>query len=124
MFVIFRRIGPGVAYPFPSNHLGRYLGPARNQGNDMSQHVLLENGKVIPIQTLRSLSQAEVDSPLEKTKRDAFDEAIKNLYGDHKAPPSDWIKRRKKSDDGVQYLISSFALSNLTEEPYGHHTDS
>ena len=123
-WVKFRRIGPEAAYPFPTEHLGRCLGPARNQGNAMSQHVLLENGKVIPIQTLRSLTQAEVDSPLEKSKRDAFDEAIKNLYGDHKAPPSDWIKRRKKSDIGPHHLISSFALSNLKEEPYGHHKDS
>ena len=64
-WVKFRRIGPEAAYPFPTEHLGRCLGPARNQGNTMSQHVLLENGKVIPIQTLRSLTKAELDSPLE-----------------------------------------------------------
>ena len=102
-WVKFRRIGPEAAYPFPTEHLGRFLGPARNQGNTMSQHVL-ENGKVIPIQTLRSLTKAELDSPLELSKRDSFDNSIMNLYGDHKAPPSDWIKRRKKQDDGVQYL--------------------
>ena len=88
-WVKFRRIGPEAAYPFPTEHLGRCLGPARNQGNTMSQHVLLENGKVIPIQTLRSLTKAELDSPLELYKRDSFDKSIMNLYGDHKAPPSD-----------------------------------
>lgn len=55
----------------------------------MSQHVLLENGKVIPLQTLRSLTQAELDSPLEQSKRDAFDKAIKKLYGDDKFHPAD-----------------------------------
>ncbi len=64
----------------------------------MSQHVRLENGKVIPIQTLRSLTQAEIDSPLEKTKRDTFDKAIHNLYGDHNAPTPNWIEQRKKPD--------------------------
>ena len=32
----------------------------------MTQHMLLESGKVIHIQTLRSLTQAEVDSPFRK----------------------------------------------------------
>ena len=50
------------------------------------------------------MTKAEHDSPLELSKRDSFDKSIMNLYGDHKAPPSDWIKRRKKQDDGVQYL--------------------
>ena len=103
-WVKFRRIGPEAAYPFPIEHLGRCLGPARNQGNTMSQHFLLENGKVIPIQTLRSLTKAELDSPLELSKRDSFDKTIMNYYGDHKAPPSVLIKCRKKQDDGVQYL--------------------
>ena len=125
-WVKFRRIGPEVAYPFPTEHLGRFLGPARNQENAMSQHLLLENGKVIPIQTLRSLSQAEVDSPLEKTKRDAFDEAIKNLYGDHKAPPPDWIKRRRKPDDGVQYLDVEDGIDSIfwNEDKLGEKTHS
>jgi len=103
-WVKFRRIGPKAAYPFPTEHLGRCLGPARNLGNAMSQHVLLENGKVIPIQTLRSLTQAELDSPMEKSKRDAFDKSIKQRYGNDKSPPADWVKRRRKHDDGVQYI--------------------
>ena len=62
----FRRIGPDAAYLFPTEHLGRCLGPTRNKGNVMSQYVFLENGKVISIQTLRSLTEAKINSPLLK----------------------------------------------------------
>ena len=44
----------------PSEKLGRCLGPAKNQGNLMSQYILTEAGEVIPIQTLRgSLTESE-----------------------------------------------------------------
>ena len=90
----------------------------------MSQHVLLERGKVIPFQTIQSLTQAEVDSPLEKVKRDAFDKAIQDLYGDHKAPPPDWIRQRKKSNDGLQYLDveDGYDSSFGSEEELGQKT--
>ena len=103
-WVKFRQVGPDAAYPYPSEHLGRCLGPAKNKGNAMSQHVLLSNGKVIPIQTLRSLTPAEVDSDLEKAKREEFDNNIRRLYGDSNSVPPNWVKRRKKDDDGVQYI--------------------
>ena len=106
-WVKFRRVGPDAAYPFPSEHLGRCLGPARNKGNAMSQNVLLGNGKVIPIQTLRSLTPAELDSDLEKQKRKVFDAAIYKLYGDHKSVPSNWVTRRRKANDQDQYVDDS-----------------
>ena len=102
-WVKFRRIGPEATYPFPSEHLGRCLGPSRSQGNSMSQYVLLESGKVIPIQTLRSLTEAEVENPSKKARRDKFGDAIKKLYGDTEAPPDGWVQRRRRSDDDPQY---------------------
>ena len=102
-WVKFRRIGPEAAYPFPSEHLGRCLGTSRNQGNSMSQYVLLESGKVISIQTLWSLTEAEVQNPSERARRNKFDDAIKKLYGDTEAPPDGWVQRRWRSDDDHQY---------------------
>ena len=107
-WVKFRRVGPDAAYPFPSEHLGRCLGPAKNKGNSMSQNVLLSNGKVIPIQTLRSLTPAEMDSDLEKQKRIEFDAAIHKLYGDHKSVPSNWVTRRRKAGDQAQYFDDDY----------------
>ena len=102
-WVKFRRIGPEAAYQFPSEHLVRCLGPSRNQGNSMSQYVLLESGKVISIQTLWSLTEAEVQNPSERARRNKFDDAIKKLYGDTEAPPDGWVQRRWRSDDDHQY---------------------
>ena len=53
---------------------------------------------------MQSLTEAEIDSLLEQSKRKAFDMAIRKLYGDDKSPPADWIKRRRRNDDGVQYI--------------------
>ena len=52
-----------------------------------------------------------------------------NLYGDHRAHPSDWIKRRKKHDDGIQYfdnddegVDTSFGnASDLGQETHAMH---
>ena len=65
----------------------------------MSQYVLLESGKVITIQNLRSLTEAEKENHSEKARRDKFDDAIKKLYGDSEAPPDGWVQRRRKTDD-------------------------
>ena len=73
----------------------------------MSQHILLVNGKVIPVQTLRSLTAAEIDSSIEKAKRDEFDLNIRKLYGTSSSVPPNWVKRRRKDTDGVQYIDDS-----------------
>ena len=73
----------------------------------MSQHVLLMNGKVIPVQTLRSLTAAEIDSELEKNKRNEFDQNVKRLYGTYMSVPPNWTNRRRKANDGAQYIDDS-----------------
>ena len=73
----------------------------------MSQHILLTNGKVIPVQTLRSLPTAEIDSSIEKVKRDDFYLNIRKLYGTSSSVPPNWVKRRRKDTDGAQYIDDS-----------------
>ena len=87
----------------------------------MSQYVLLESGKVIPIQTLRSLTPAELESLMERSKCDTFDEAIKKIYGDSKSPPDGWIKRRSKDDDGLQYENDDEEGLRIDEEDEDRH---
>ena len=65
------------------------------------------NGKVIPVQTLRSLTAAEIDSSIEKAKRDEFDLNIRKLYGTSSSVPPNWVKRRRKDTDGAQYIDDS-----------------
>ena len=35
-------------FPFPKSRLGRCLGPAKNEENEMTQWVLKQNGQVVP----------------------------------------------------------------------------
>lgn len=69
--------------PFPMNKevLGRVLGPARGEGNEMAQYVLKANGYVIPRRSLRPLTVAEKHSSTEEKKRELFDSLIKKRYG-------------------------------------------
>ena len=68
---------------FPNNKevLGRVLGPARGDGNEMCQWILKGNGKVVPRRSPRPLQTAELHSPIEIKKRKVFDELIERRYG-------------------------------------------
>ena len=61
--------------------LGRVLGPARGEGNELSQGVLKSNGNVVPHQTVRALQLAELHSDTEKWKQDIFDALIERRWG-------------------------------------------
>ena len=74
---------------FPNNKelLGRVLGPARGEGNEMCQWVLKANGEVVPRRSLRPLTTAEIHSPVEVKKRKVFDELIERRWGTSISPP-------------------------------------
>ena len=65
----------------------------------MSQWVLVENGSVLPVQTLRSLTESELESKKEEEIRRLFDDKVKMKYGDYLAPPANWAKRRRREGD-------------------------
>ena len=62
-------------FPFPTSVLGRVLGPSDSAGNNMAQNILTVNGRVVPRQTCRPLTDDEISSDTEKNKRNAFDKA-------------------------------------------------
>ena len=71
------------SFPFPTEELGRVLGPAKNSGNEMAQWVLKKNGKIVPRRSLQKLKPEELyNNPSELVKRQEFDKAIKELLGD------------------------------------------
>ena len=73
-------------FPFHKEVLGRVLGPASGEGNEMAQWVLKSNGKVIPRRSTRPLTAAELDSPSELEKRKLFDKLIQGRYGETMSP--------------------------------------
>ena len=69
-------------FPFPAHVLGRCLGPAKNEGNEMTQWVLKQNGQIFPRRTMRRLTPEEWAREIEIKKRSELNDAIKARYGD------------------------------------------
>ena len=75
-------------FPFNREVLGRVLGPARGEGNEMAQRILKANGKVVPRRTCRPLKVDEIHSATEAKKREIFDGLIERRWGTSINPPS------------------------------------
>ena len=75
-------------FPFPANVLGRCLGPAKNEGNEMTQWILKQNGQIVPRRTVRRLTAEETVRDSEILKRKNFDESIKLQFGDSVSIPA------------------------------------
>ena len=88
-------------FPFNREVLGRVLGPARGEGNEMSQWVLKANGKVVPRRTHRPLTVAEMHSPTEEKKRKVFTELIERRWGTSINPPK--TDNDAKADDEFEF---------------------
>jgi len=76
-------------FPHQKEVLGRCLGPTRDEGNEMAQWVLQQNGQIVPRRTLRRLNQEELshNNLVEVAKREAFDAEIKQRLGDSLSVP-------------------------------------
>ena len=70
-----------AAFPHNREVLGRVLGPARHEGNEMAQWVLKANGRVVPRRSLRPLTIAEKHSAVETKKHDVYDALICRIMG-------------------------------------------
>ena len=83
-WVYFREEREG--FPGNKQQLGRCLGPATGEGNEMAQWILKHNGKVVPRRSLRPLTSDEAFSETEINKRNQFDKLIKEKLGDSMSP--------------------------------------
>ena len=78
----YTRQETNTQFPYQKEVLGRVLGPCKNEGNEMTQNVLTQSGKIVPRRTCRPLTLAEQNSKAEQDMRDAFDRDIKKKLGD------------------------------------------
>jgi hypothetical protein len=77
-------------FPFNREILGRVLGPAKGEGNEMTQWTLKANGNVVPWRTVRPLNTAELHSDTETKKRAISDALIEGRWGTSmSAPPEE-----------------------------------
>ena len=63
-------------FPFNKEILGRVLGPASGEVNEMAQWILKANGNVVPRRLLRPLHVDELHSAVEIKKQETFDALI------------------------------------------------
>ena len=89
-------------FPFQKEQLGRVLGPAINEGNEMAQHILKQTGEIVPRRTLRRLKQSEIDNDVERLKRHEFNEKIKIKYGDSMTIPT--------PSDSIELEVDDFII--------------
>ena len=74
-------------FPFNREVLGRVLGPAKGEGNEMAQWILKANGHVVPRRSSRPLKADEIHSATEVKKRAIFDGLIERRWGTSINPP-------------------------------------
>jgi hypothetical protein len=74
-------------FPFNREVLGRALGPAKGEGNEMAQWTLKANGDVAPRRSSRPLKVDEIHSATELKKRMIFDGLIERRWGTSINPP-------------------------------------
>ena len=73
-----------ASFPYLKSMLSRVLGPAKNEGKEITQWCLNSNGKVVPRRTVKSLTakQLSPSNAVEITKRTDFDKNISRKLGD------------------------------------------
>ena len=64
--------------PFPMLYLGRFIGPMKNEVNEMFQAIIKKNGTIVPRRSIRALNPEElaITNETESRKRLEFDAAI------------------------------------------------
>ena len=98
-------------FPYQREVLGRVLGPARGEGNEMAQWVLKANGYVVPRRTIRPLKPEEVRSEEEAKKRAIFDALVEKKHGSSLIHPE---KRKSKDKNDDETFLE---YSDWDEEP-------
>ena len=99
-WVYFYDDSSAARFPFLKAMLGRVLGPAKNEGNEMTQWCLKTNGKVVPRRTVKCLTDEQLAPPnaVEIAKRTAFNTNISRKLSDSFSLPANIkaIKTRAK----------------------------
>ena len=75
------------SFPYPVERLWRCLGPCENKGTVMSQHILNDQGNVLPYQNFWRLTKDVHWSAAKSLKQDNFDLIIRSKLGDSMTPP-------------------------------------
>ena len=92
--------------------LGRVLGPAKGEGNEMAQWCLKANGNVVPRRTVRPLKASEISSETEQTKRKIFDDLIQTRHGTSLYKKSNVEEVEEDSDEPHEEYLDEYGDSD------------
>ena len=95
--------GKKEIFPYNREVLGKVLGPATGEGNEMAQWILKANGNVVPWRTMRSLQVDELHSPQEIKKRETFDALIERRWGTSGLPPPVSTLQQSENESWDEY---------------------
>ena len=92
--------------PLQLDVLGHILGPAKGEGNEISQWILKANGRVVPLRTAVPFNTAQLKSVTEKKKRDLFDKLISKRWGISFLPPA--LSHKSDPDNDLLDLYENY----------------
>ena len=69
------------SFPHNEEQLGRFIGPLRNEGNEMTQSVVTHKAIVLPRCTMRKFTWSELHDESEKVRRIKYKFKIKATFG-------------------------------------------
>ena len=101
----------GEQFPFAKERLGRILGPAEGEGNEMCQWVLTDRATVVPRRTHIPLTIAKKNSSVVQKRQQMFDAITKRKHGMGIAGPLAPIK-----EDGEEEEVPEELSEYETEE--------
>ena len=89
-WVYFYDNSSAACFPFLRAMIGRVLGPAKNEGNYMTQWCLKSNGKVVPRRTVKRLNSEQLapSNAVEIANRTAFYANISRKLGESFSLPA------------------------------------
>ena len=69
----------------------------------MSQHIVTVGGRIVPIQTSRSITPAEIKKSTEVGNQNIFYNGFCQQFGDSKNPPAYWLNQRRTTGESTQH---------------------
>ena len=106
----------GALFPFNKEVLGRVLGPAKTEGNEMAQWVLKSNGEVVPRRTHRPLNSEEIHSETEKMKRSIFCDLIEKRHGTATRPRNTDADINEEPYDDFEAYTDDDEMAKISED--------
>ena len=94
-----------ASFPYPAEVPGQCMGPAKNEGNEITQWIWKMNGQVVLRCNLQRLRPDKLMVEGEKAKRAAFNAVIRLKYGDLFSLPKETLQNSQNRGGKLAFLL-------------------